>query len=341
MLEISVASSIEQDVPLEMNELHWKDDGPDTPSTINDSWPWEDQIPTSPIASPLTKSGKKIIAFAHEEFPLERPPINCRMLFDTVPITTTTEQVEKNEPMYNFSSRILMSLRHKSFQTEKSSVKSDGNSIDDQHEDILPSSAPPRNSLRNRLQPHAINPVTATTNPNSSSTSKSISPASKQQQDHIYRSSVSASFPVESMIQEDKVIPSNKSPHMLSSLVSWWSSSGLHRAVKIAPNSNKSSEQTDGRRAIKSEDLLLSHSPSNTIPDHVLRPTTPPTVTTTKQIIRIHDITMANTAATMHAVRTWSSPPRQHVTSTSHGRSPSPLLTVPVRVIQRLSSTNQ
>ena len=368
MMSISVSAVIEENAPIEMNDLDWKEDGPDTPSTVNDSWPWEDKAPspTSIQSSPLNKSGKsaRLIAFAHEEFPLERPPIVCRMLHDTVPITTD-HQVEKNEPIYNFSSRVIMSAmnyssskRQQSLQTIKSSGKSVGN--DDQHENF------PKVSFRNRLQqPHAIIPSPST--PSSSSISKSppliclhlqsatgshskSPPTSSKQLDHKYRSSLSASLAEDATEDNAHVKPA----HILSSLISWLSPSGLHRTVKIAPNSSKSimqsSVQTTGstskhipckveeHRLSESTDHSPSDKPSNTtIPGSVLI-STPQHVTT---IVHINNSAIVNTAATMHAVRAWSSPPRLHTTTSNIDRPPSPLLTVPVRVIQRLPITNQ
>ena len=88
------------------NDLHWKDDGPDNNSTVDDSWPSE----SSPQF--CQRKASKIITFAHEEFPLERPPINCRMLYDTVPIATKNNHdhdVEKNAPIHDFCSRMMLS----------------------------------------------------------------------------------------------------------------------------------------------------------------------------------------------------------------------------------------
>ena len=371
MLEISVAASIENDVPLEIDDLNWKEDGgsPDTPSTVNDSWPWEDQLSSSP-QSPRRKSGNsaKIITFAHEEFPLERPPINCRMLYDTIPITgttATTEQVEKNEPIYNFSCRIIMSalnyssIRSKSCQT----ARSDGG--DDQHEDIL-HVARPKNSLHSRLQPHAINPLPPTTDSNSSSPismHKSVHqqptttvcnsnnfpsspPTGSKQQDHKYRS-ISASFAVVSDIQGTKApttTTATRSPHVLSSLVSWLSSAGIR---KIAPNnSNISIVPSSQQTVINNNPTNLgkinhpiprtNHPVNTTSLDHVHKFTTPPRPSiTTKHFMEISET--AHTAATMHEVRAWSSNPRPHSTSSSQSGPPSPsnLLTVPIRVIPR------
>ena len=358
MLEISVAASIEKDVPLEMDDLNWKEDGgsPETPSTVNDSWPWEHQSPSSSPTVPRRKSGNsaKIIAFAHEEFPLERPPMNCRMLYDTVPITTaTTEQVERNEPIYDFSCRIIMSalsyssVRHKSLKTAR--LDEDNHDDDQLHDDML--HVAPKMSLRSRLQPHAIIPIPHTTYSNSSSpasahkslhvqpssSNSSSAPTGSKQQDHKYRSSISASFTFDSEIQDVKVhTGTTKTPHILSSLVSWLSSAGVHRTGKVAPNSSSisnipSSKQTNGSNPTPGNVSNPSRSP-NHHPDHhhrpvnVLLPTTsPPSNITTKQIIHINET--SDTAATMHAVRAWASHSRELPTSSS------PLITVPVRVI--------
>jgi hypothetical protein len=316
---------------------------------VNDSWPWEDQLSSSP-QSPRRNSriSAKIITFAHEEFPLERPPINCRMLYDTVPITTSTvEQVEKNEPIYDFSCRIMMSalnfssIRKKSCQT----ARSDG---DDQHEDILH----PKVSLRKRLQPHAIIPLPSSTSSSNSSSipismHKSVNhqpktsnkflspPTGSRKQDHNqdkYRS-ISATFSVDSSIQNTEAQTTTRSPHVLSSLVSWLSSAGIR---KIAPNSNNVSivssfqqtlcnNPTVGKidRGLPRTDHQEHNHPPTSL-DHVHKFTTPlHHPITTKQIMEITENCRAQTAATtMHEIRARASPPRSHPISSSNQSGP-------------------
>ena len=160
---------------VEFNDLHWKEDA-DTPSTVDDSWPTEENI-----AQTCGKTSK-IIAFAHEEYPLERPPINCRMLYDTVPITTARiTTVEENEgSILDYSCRMILSAlnfppspRRHSYQTKISSSGKSNHDTDDQYEDML--SGP---KTTNRFRSHTVTPLPLAMNalapPNSLKTVKGV-----------------------------------------------------------------------------------------------------------------------------------------------------------------------
>ena len=216
--------------PIKINNLHWLEDA-DTPSTVDDSWPSEDNIIQT---SPLRKNGQsaKIIAFAHEEFPLERPPINCRMLYDTVPITTsTTEQVEKNEPMYDYSCRMILSAlsfpsspRRHSYQTNKSSsIRSYQDNTDDQHEDILCGPKP------NRFRSHTVTPLPlsmVTAPPNSLKTVKGVENFQQQSSPFMVHTTGASSpqemvvqVPSSSVLQTHSPLPTLEHHHARASFV--------------------------------------------------------------------------------------------------------------------------
>ena len=464
-----VGSSSMEKEHIDINDLHWKEDGPDTPSTVDDSWPSGH------------KCGKsaKLIAFAHEEFPLERPPINCRLLYDTVPLSITSPSVvddqhaEKNEPMLDFSCRMILSAlnfppspRRQSYETNRSRSsrsKSSQHDADDQHEDVLCS------PKTNRFRSHTITPLPTSlpsVPPNSIKTVKGVdnlqqcspltihssgAPSFQEMvsqvpstsalqthsilptlEDHHTRASFVESYIASSPSSEDQgsysPSSSSRNKHVLSSFTSWWSSSGsrvvpngvaianvnlphpkhhmlecrnpktlsmrpeisqdnLLSTPSITPSSTPSSSpnasdnhlqgkcfddthpcvdsppdwlsQSRSRDSDKSERRSTTPNPHPNLPTlHSVNPsrsqsTSPspvafavPRVISTTMVQMGCDDNLANTAATMHAVRAWSSPPRQHSTTSAlvNGGPPSPLLTVPVRVVRVIrasSSTNQ
>ena len=228
----------------------WKDDGLDTPhSTVDDSWPWEDHIQSSPL--PQRGKSAKIVLFAHNEYPLERPPILCRMLFDTVPITSIDDQKE-------------------SFRTNTTTAKSSGKCTDeDLDDDSLINSFRRRSNSVTPLP--LVLPSTKITSQDAppNSNSSSIKSTFGSLKSNNYQGSSSSAV----------VSPTDGNKHMLSSLVSWWTSSSssgslpLHRNVKVTPNgtstgnhnlsTSKNSFPTKSTRVEVSQDVRR---PSTTLP---------------------------------------------------------------------------
>lgn len=84
--------------------MDWKEDDVESPST-DDSWPWKEYVQNG-------ENSSKIVKFVHEEFPLERPPIICRLMVDTVPTSSIDDQKQsirttKTTDIYNGDSNDL------------------------------------------------------------------------------------------------------------------------------------------------------------------------------------------------------------------------------------------
>jgi len=200
------SSSIKQHV--EINNLHWLEDA-DTPSTVDDAWPSEENIIQ---ISPHHKDGQtaKIIAFAHEEYPLERPPINCRMLYDTIPVTSLKTMIDDHRAddndsgVLDYSCRMILSAlsfppspRRTSYLSNKSSSYKSYQDNDEQHEDILCHPKP------TRFRSHTVTPLPlsmATAPPNSLKTVKGVENF-QQRSNPFMAQTTGASLPQEMVVQ--------------------------------------------------------------------------------------------------------------------------------------------
>lgn len=215
--------------------MHWLEDA-DTPSTVDDAWPSEENI--SHTSSPHHKDGQtaKIIAFAHEEYPLERPPINCRMLNDRIPVTSSKTMIDdhraddNDSSLLDYSCRMILSVlsfppspRRTSYQPNKSSSYKSYQDNDEQHEDILCHPKP------NRFRSHTVTPLPlsmTTAPPNSLKTVKGVENFRQRSNPFMAHATgasspqeISVQVPSSSVLQTHSQLPTLEDHHARASFV--------------------------------------------------------------------------------------------------------------------------